>query len=162
MIDNATKDIMTQIMESIFEESKPKFESIRQSIIDNIMIPITTQAGKVANRILVGSYDVQYRTESNSVIFTLMNDATDPSYPNKFYWNIVDSGRKRKQRLTKGTKKNSPFTKSLTRWADAKGFTGSIFWLAVNINDRGINGRPEIFESMVNKSEEFIVEEMFK
>lgn len=90
------------------------------------------------------------------VAIDIDNVAFDKHYPDQYYWQIIKDGRK-PQPAFKGTRKGDPFMKSVDNWADAKGFTGNRFWLAKNINTRGIEGKPKVFQEIVRKSEEFII-----
>ena len=154
------EQIKDEIMRKIISDFNSRANDIANGVVNQVMIPITRKYGKEASGRLNRRYHCVVNQVKDGTQFLLVNTATDRHYPNDYYWNVVNGGR-RKMPSFSGIRKTKlvadPFRASIETWADSVGFTGNRFWLARNINERGLEGKPELFNEMVNKSKEFII-----
>ena len=159
-INSLIDDAIDRLFANISSNSN-NFTGRNGDIVNQIMIPVTKKYGKATGKRLISGYDVKSSVSGNGEItFTLINDATDPQYKGYYFWTRVDQGRPKVKKFS-GTRKGDAFYDALDRWKSTSGFTGSTFWLAVNINTRGIKGTPELFDEIRVKTKDFLRENGF-
>ena len=156
MADKSVEQIMEDIIANILAEIRSNAIQVAGDVVREVAIPLTVKAGKVATKKLINGWDCVVNAISEGVQFVLINTATDETYVNEYYWNVVEGGRKKMPSFS-GIRERDPFRKSLKNWADSVGFTGNRFWLARNINERGLKGNPALFENIRNDFDTFIL-----
>ena len=156
------QEIFDAIQKEVFASFTGSAEDIKLEIIQK-MKDVTVKYGKVAKRSnnLLEGYRVDViPVDENTITFVLKNVAVAEGMENysgqaKYYWHVINEGRKPVSKF-RGTRPDDPFMKGITKWADARGYNGSIFGLAKLINEKGFAGTPQLFDDIVDGSKEII------